>query len=59
MHLKMPPAKFLSICSGIIMYLGPANEGRRYTVTPSLIDWAHTQNGPCGVCIAALGPFVV
>ena len=23
-----------------------ANERWRYTVTPSLIGWAHTQNGP-------------
>ena len=24
----------------------PANERRRYSVTPSLIDCAHTQNDP-------------
>ena len=30
-----------------IVYMGPANERRRYTVTPSLIGWAHTQNDPC------------
>ena len=25
----------------------PINERRRYTVTPSLIGWEHTQNDPC------------
>ena len=25
----------------------PGYEGRRYIVTSSLIDWAHTQNDPC------------
>ena len=33
--------------SGIILGAGPANERRRYIVTSSLIDWAHTQNDPC------------
>ena len=32
---------------GIILCMGWANEKRRYIVTSSLIDWAHTQNGPC------------
>ena len=27
--------------------MGSANERPRYIVTPSLIDWAHTQNDPC------------
>ena len=27
--------------------LHPANERRRYKVTPSLIDWAQTDNQPC------------
>ena len=27
--------------------MGSANEGRHYTVTSSLIGWAHTQNDPC------------
>ena len=31
---------------GIILCLRLANERRRYTVTPSLIGWAHTQNDP-------------
>ena len=30
----------------IILYMHPANESWRYTVVPSLIDWAHTQNDP-------------
>ena len=25
----------------------PANERWRYSVTPSLIGWVHTQNDPC------------
>ena len=33
--------------SGIILWMRPANERRRYIVTSSLISWAHTQNGPC------------
>ena len=28
--------------SGLILGLRPANEGRRYNVTPSLIGWAQT-----------------
>ena len=31
----------------MILGLRPANESRRYTVTPSLIDWAKTLNQPC------------
>ena len=33
--------------SGIILCMLPANERRRYSVTPSLIGWAHTHNAPC------------
>ena len=33
--------------SGLISGLRPANERRRYKVTPSLIGWAQTQNQPC------------
>ena len=32
--------------AGIILFMRPANEGRRYSVTPSLIGWTHTQNDP-------------
>ena len=32
--------------AGIILYMRPANERRRYSVTSSLIGWAHTQNDP-------------
>ena len=35
--------------SGIILCMRPANERWCYTVTPSLIGWAHTQNDPCHV----------
>ena len=31
---------------GIILCMGPANERWCYTVTPSLIGWAYTQNDP-------------
>ena len=36
--------------SGIILYMRPANERRRYIVTSSLIGWMHTQNDPC-MCV--------
>ena len=32
--------------SGIILCMPPANERWRYSVTPSLIGWVHTQNDP-------------
>ena len=32
---------------GIILCMLPSNERRRYSVTPSFIGWAHTQNDPC------------
>ena len=32
--------------TGLILGLRPANERRRYKVTPSLIGWAQTQNQP-------------
>ena len=40
---------YLLVCvkmcaAGIILCMRPANEGRRYNVTSSLIGWAHTQN---------------
>ena len=31
----------------LILGLRPANERRRYKVTPSLIGWAQTKNQPC------------
>ena len=33
--------------SGIILFLRPSNNRRRYIVTSSLVCWAHTHNGPC------------
>ena len=33
--------------TGIILYMRPANERRRYIVTSSLIGWAHTRNDSC------------
>ena len=35
---------------GIILAMGSANERRRYTVTSSLIGWAHTQMIVLGLC---------
>ena len=35
---------------GLILCMHSANERRRYTVTPSLIGWAHTQNNPSQCC---------
>ena len=32
--------------SGIIMCMRPVKERRHYTVTSSLIGWAHTQKDP-------------
>ena len=32
---------------GIILCMRPVNERWCYSVTPSLIGWAHTQNDPC------------
>ena len=32
--------------SGIILWMRPTNERRRYNVTSSLIGWAHLQNDP-------------
>ena len=32
--------------AGIVLFMHPASERRRYNVTPSLIDWAHIQNDP-------------
>ena len=33
--------------SSIILCMCPANERWCYSVTPTLIGWAHTQNDPC------------
>ena len=35
------------INAGIILCMSPADERRRYNVTPSLIGWSHSQNYPC------------
>ena len=34
--------------AGIILWMRTANERRRYSVTSSLIGWAHSQNDPWG-----------
>ena len=33
--------------AGLLLWMGPANERRRYIVTSFLSGWAHTQNDPC------------
>ena len=33
--------------SGFILWMRAANERQHYTVTPSVIGWAHAQNDPC------------
>ena len=38
----------------IILCMCPANERRRYNVTSSLINWAHSQNDPCMLIIGCL-----
>ena len=40
---------FSKYSAKIILGMCPANERRRYNVTPSLIGWAHAQNDPCRV----------
>ena len=37
-----PHPRLLGELSGLILDLRPANERRRYKVTPSLIGWAQT-----------------
>ena len=39
-YVQTPP-------SGIILFMRPANERRRYIVTSLLIGWVHTQNDSC------------
>ena len=34
------------VIEGIILCMHRANEGRRYSVTPSLIGWARTEADP-------------
>ena len=37
------------VAAGVFLGLHPANERRRYKVTPSLIGWAQTRNQPFAV----------
>ena len=39
-------ATYCACIPGLILGLRPANERRRYKVTPSLIGWAQTKNEP-------------
>ena len=49
MELKWnsPTLSVLIDMLGIILCMHSGNERWRYTVTPSLIGWAHMQNDPC------------
>ena len=47
MHASCKVFLKLYLSTGIILRMRPANERRRYNVTSSLIDWAHTQNDLC------------
>ena len=40
---------YCSWYTGLILGLCPANERRRYKVTPFLIGWAQTKNQPCWI----------
>ena len=42
----MPSITLLYRESGFILGMRPANERWRYTETPSLTGWVHTQNDP-------------
>ena len=46
-HSTFIKMKFLCLITGIILWMWPANERRRYSVTPSLIGWSHAHNDPC------------
>ena len=48
---KINGHKLFILCyTGLIQGLRPANERRRYKVTPSLIGWMQTWNQPCYMC---------
>ena len=47
LELWTMPGWSLVLWRGIILCMHSANERWRYSVTPSLIGWAHTQNDPC------------
>ena len=44
--IHVPLAPF-QCYTDIVLCMHSANERWRYTVTPSLIGWVHTQNDPC------------
>ena len=49
--IMIVPAAWCRIYAAIILGVRPANDGRCYTVTPSLIGWENSQNDPC-ICIS-------
>ena len=42
LHFRFDAIDYSCMNSGLILGLRPANERRRYKVTPSLIGWAQT-----------------
>ena len=46
---EIQKARFQRVDWGIILFMRTANERWRYSVTPSLIGWVHTQSDPCGL----------
>ena len=47
--IRHVPTVYVSViwgAAGFILYMRPANERRRYIVTPSLIGSVHTQTDP-------------
>ena len=46
--------QFTDTYTGIILCMHPVNEIWRYSVTPSLIRWVHTQNDPCIYALLSL-----
>ena len=48
-NLIYVPLVSVQCYTDIVLCMHSANERYRYTVTPSLIGWVHTQNDPCYV----------
>ena len=44
-HIQIEKVLERKFWTGIILFICPANERRRYNVTSPLIGWAYTQNG--------------
>ena len=55
---KWTPGLSVSYDIGMILGLHPANERRRYKVTPSLIGWAQAYNQPWDICFLSSWHFL-